>query len=244
MLNLLNIEWIEAPKGFEGECICSYLNIKNQVSAVYSGDTDPIAFGATKLYRKNPRDKKIYEYTQENIIEQIYENIQDNDSDYFTKPIIKKIKNLDEQIGLELIREIAAIMGNDFCEKTPRVGPKTVFKKLKNISLKDDQLSAIEHYKKLPNDSELIFNNQNVESCMTQLNINNFINWLVDEKSFDKERLVKLFDKQLNKTKSQSKTKFKSKTRSKSKSKTRAKSKKSNVSDNSSIDLDLTSDSN
>ncbi len=172
ILNCLNISWVEAPAGFEGEAIASYLNISGKVNAVYSGDTDPIAFGAPTLLRKNPKDKKIYEYTQDDILKQISDA-----NDEFEDPDISDI------------RKAAIALGTDMSEKTPGIGAKTVLKKLHTIRLTKKQKEAIKHFEKQPNDDDIkIYNNDKMP--FVDCPVDNLIRWLVDVKKF-KEHLWK-----------------------------------------------------
>ena len=79
LLTYFNIAYMEAPEGYEAEAICANLNKNGIVDGVYSSDTDAIGFGALTLWRRNPRDKKIYEYTQQDILNQI-KTITDNEA--------------------------------------------------------------------------------------------------------------------------------------------------------------------
>ena len=165
IFDCLNIKYLEAPKTYEGEYMCSYLEKNDYVDGCFSNDTDLIAFGCKKFYRRNSRDKKIYVYTQENILEQIGENKSIND-----------------------IRKIAVILGCDFCNKTTKVGPKTVFKKYETIELNEQQQKAYEYYSKELEDNIEINNldKQQFVDCQK----NTLIDWLVNEKSFNRERIT------------------------------------------------------
>jgi hypothetical protein len=170
ILNCLNIKWVDAPHGFEGECIASYLNIVGIADAVYSSDTDPVAFGAKKLLRKNPKDKKIYEYTQDNILEQI-QNI-----------------NSDHYPDIYDIRKISVILGTDVCDKTAGIGSKTVIKKYRNIKLTKKQEQAIEFFETHPT-TPLYINNENKQPFIN-INLDELLLWLVNIKKF-KEHIWK-----------------------------------------------------
>ena len=179
MLNCLNIQWVESPRGFEGEAVATYLNITGKANAVYSGDTDPIAMGAKVLFRKNTRDKQIYVYTQNSILKQIRdknENIED--------PSIKDI------------RKIAMILGTDWCEKTPRIGAKTVIKKLHNIDLTKKQKEKMHNFEKLPNEEIQINNSDKIP--FVNCNIEGLILWLVKNKKFNEDIWRPRFEKAIN----------------------------------------------
>jgi hypothetical protein len=177
ILNCLNIPWLEAPAGFEGESVASYLTTIGLADAVFSGDTDPIANGALVQFRRNPRDKKIYEYTQTDILKQI-ESANDN----------------IEEPSIDDIRKVAAVLGKDNSEKTPGIGPKTVLKKLHNIELTQVQEAVVADLAKQPERDSLIINNLDktpFENCEKTA----LLDWLVNVKSFNKTRMQALFDK-------------------------------------------------
>jgi len=173
ILNALNIRYVEAPRAFEGEAIAAYLTTNGTATAVYSGDVDPIPFGANILYKKNSFDKKIYEYTRTNILEQLTEaGIEDADTDTLLK--------------------VCVALGSDFAEKTNGIGPKTVLKKLDSIELSEKQKSAIEHFKKRPSPNEIVIQNADktaFHDCKYRL----LLDWLCEEKNFSKTRMINLF---------------------------------------------------
>ncbi len=179
ILTCLNIKFIEAPEGFEGEAIASYLTQIGQADAVFSGDTDPIAYGATTLLRRNPKDKLIYEYTKADILKQISEANEEFPN-----------------ATLADLHKVAMALGTDACDKTPGIGPATVLKKLHLIELSAKQISAMKEFTKTPNLDELVTYNADVEAfvnCKSDL----LIEWLVGEKSFTKSRVQTQLNKAL-----------------------------------------------
>lgn len=211
ILNCLNIQYIEAPEGFEGEAVASYLTTLGLADGVFSGDTDPIAYGATVLYRRNPRDKLIYEYTIADILSQIADVNEDHES-----PTIADF------------RRAALALGTDACEKTPGIGAQTVLKKLYSIKLTKKQLEAMKEFEKVPTRESIVINNLD-KTPFTDCNQVELINWLVNERSFGRTRMQGLFDKALAaKEKSNSKSSAKpcaSRTKSSTKSKPKVQSK-------------------
>lgn len=179
ILTCLNIKFIEAPKGFEGEAIASYLTQIGQADAVFSGDTDPIAYGAKVLLRRNPKDKLIYEYTQQDILKQIAEANEE-----FPKPTLHDF------------HVVAMALGTDACEKTPGIGPATVLKKLHMIELSKKQIAAMKEFIKVPDMSEVTTYNADKEA-FEDCQIDALIDWLVVEKSFSKTRIKAQLDKAL-----------------------------------------------
>ena len=177
ILTLLNIKYVEAPRGFEGEALASYLTQIGQADAVFSGDTDPIAYGAKVLLRRNPKDKLIYEYTQESILTQISAANKE-----YPEPTLVDF------------HKVAMILGTDACEKTPGIGPATVLKKLHDITLTAKQKAAMNEFTKIPDmDSVTIYNSD--KEAFVDCKSETLIDWLVDEKSFTRSRIQKQLDK-------------------------------------------------
>lgn len=176
ILSCLNIEYVDAPKGFEGEAIAAYFNELGRIDAVLSGDTDSVAYGAKILYRRNPRDKLIYEYTIEDILEQITtanENIP--------KPTMNDLLT------------VALALGTDTCEKTPGIGPGTVLKKLDTIRLTKTQKSAMNEFLKRPT-SDIPVHNQGKTPFVDDRE-DELVDWLVKVKSFNKTRVLSVLEK-------------------------------------------------
>jgi 5'-3' exonuclease len=213
ILDALGIKYTEAPSGFEGEQVCSYFTNIGLADAVYTGDTDPIAYGAKVLLRKNTKDKKIYEYTLDDILAQIAE------------------KSSVENPTIEDIRKIAMILGTDVImrvnnastlRKTPGIGAMTVLKKFENVTLTDDQEEGMKEFEKLPNIDEIKIYNDNRLPFEDTDKIKMLIDWLVDVKSFNRSRIQTQFDKALEEDKP--KTKVSTKAKPKTKVSTKAKS--------------------
>jgi 5'-3' exonuclease len=176
ILNCLNIRYIEAPAGYEGEQIASYLSSTDQCYAVYSGDTDAIPFGAKIHYRKS-RDKKIYEYVLSDILNQIAEA-----NDNIKKPTIADL------------RKACIALGCDYAPKTPGVGAKTVLKKLDTIKLTTVQKKkALTMFMKEPTEDIEVYNLDKTPFVNCKKDI--LLEWLVTEKSFSKVRVAKWLDK-------------------------------------------------
>ena len=173
ILHHLNIMYLDAPDGFEGEQIASYLSATHQCDGVYSADTDCIAFGAQVQWRRHPRDKKIYQYTSQHILKQIHE----------TNPLIKPT--------LVNLIKACVILGSDFAPKTPGIGPKTVVKKLHLITLTKQQELAVKQFKKEPISDIIVFNLGKEAFIEDQRAV--LLTWLVNERSFSQVRMDKLF---------------------------------------------------
>lgn len=180
ILNCLNIKFIESPRGFEGEAIASYLTHIGQADAVFSGDTDPIAYGASVLLRRNPRDKLIYEYTQQDVLDQI-----------------RAANSKYKSPTLADLHKVAMALGTDACEKTPGIGPGTVLKKLHEIELTPTQIAAMKEFVKIPEMSEVKTYNAELEpfiDCKSEM----LVEWLVNERSFTRTRIQAQVNKVIN----------------------------------------------
>lgn len=177
ILNCFGIKFMEAPEKFEGEHLASYLNMTGKAHAVLSSDTDPMAFGAKILFRRNPRDKIIYEYTEKSLLEQIAEaneNIPKPDKSHILK--------------------CALISGNDYVDKTPGVGPKTILKKLHSIDLNADQKAAIPKFTKEPDMKNVVVYNDNKEAFVNN-DAKKLLEWLVVSKKFTRSLVLSRFSK-------------------------------------------------
>lgn len=178
ILNCLNIKYIIAPPGFEGEQIASKLAACNIVDGVYSGDTDPIPFGSPVLWRK-ARDKFIYEYELSDILRQI------GDAN----------ENIDDP-SMNDLHKVCLALGCDFVKKkTKGIGKATVLKKLHTIELTNEQkefgLSVFEQ--KVPIDNLNIINSDKTpfHNCYVEA----LVKWLVEERSFTKSRVYNWLNK-------------------------------------------------
>ena len=180
ILNCFSIKYIESPAGFEAEQIASYLTIKGECDGVYSGDTDPIAFGAKFHFRKSTKDKVLYCYSQEDILKQISHETKTHSS-------------------LNDIQKICVILGCDFAKKTPKIGPKTVIAKYKNVTLTDEQKKAMIVFNKdipsfeIINKDKVAFRDHDADTLYS---------WLVEDRSFNTIRvnkwLLKVVTRQAN----------------------------------------------
>jgi 5'-3' exonuclease len=179
ILNCFDIDWVEAPAGFEGEQICAQLTnrefkIKDRVmiaDAVFSNDSDVLAFGAKAQIKlgSGKTKSKMFLY-----------DLTDNLNEH-------KLTH-DDMI------KIGVILGCDFAPKTPRVGIKTVIKKMNNVILTTEQNKAVQLFKKVCDFNQLKWYGSS-NPFKDQKKISQLLNWLVDAKSFKKERMQKQFEK-------------------------------------------------
>lgn len=177
MLECFNIPWAEAPATFEGEQAATSLVIEGKADAVYSCDSDPIAFGAPVLYKLNARKKKIYKYTQSDILRQIDEKLsagyqyESDDSD-------------DTQTAtVDTMLKIFVMLGTDYTKRIPKMGPKTIWKRFGDYQLTKPYKDAIQKFKQLPRGVVI---NQSGSRSVSEL-----IEWLVNIKGFNRKNLTK-----------------------------------------------------
>lgn len=148
LLSRMGISWAVAPE--EGEGYCSYLNKKGIYDYVWSGDADCFMFGATKVIRPTKVGKKRFYY--------LYER----------ETLLKELDLTPAQF-----LTLGIYMGNDFAKKVPRVGAKTVIKKMgQHINFTEQQKLALEYFKKAPHKGAI-----------------------THESKFDKDKLVKFFQR-------------------------------------------------
>lgn len=189
IFNFLHIRYIDSPASFEAEHTCAIMNKNGHCDGVYSGDTDPIPFGALVQYRKN-RDKNIYMYTREDILNQIMEanesfkptkSLKVKGQTHINKPCTK-IANLED------IQKICAMAGWDNHEKTPGIGPKTILKKYHNVELTDEQKKVVKEFKK-EYIGDLEVNNLDSEPFVG-CDFKGLLDWLSNERSFARSRII------------------------------------------------------
>ena len=170
MLDSFNICYVFTPNNFEAEHICSHFNRIGLVDAVLSSDTDPLAFNCINLIRVKTKNKK-------KIIN-----------------LINKKKLLDYyNLTYKEFLKICCLLGNDFCKKNQsRVGCKTILKKFRNMKLTSEQIQAAKYfYQKIKFKLDII--NKNNKSFSDSISINNYMNYLIHNHNFNKDKTIKLF---------------------------------------------------
>ncbi len=114
MLDCFGLPWFDAPPGIEAECYAAAMT-HEFADAVLSTDADTLLFGAKKLIKRNPFK------TNEYAVYDLAELLADND------------------ITRQELVKIGVVLGCDFFKDKqstfPRIGVKTVIKKVKSGSL-------------------------------------------------------------------------------------------------------------
>lgn len=185
ILDMLDIQWIECPAGFDAEQIAAIATnipifkenqIDKKMDCVLTPDADCLVFGAKQLIKRDIRKKKLFKYTLSNILKK-YELTQD-----------------------DLIK-VSLILGTDFAPKTPRIGPKTVLKKYKEIELSKEQQDAFDsNFMRKLTDNEIksiktSIHNQNRTSFSDEKKYETLLSWLELVKNFNRARIEKQFAK-------------------------------------------------
>lgn len=174
ILDCFGVSWIISKKNIEAEHTCAALTMSGDVDAVFSTDVDALMYGAKELIRSvKIKSKRIFQ-------------------SYILSDVLA-----DKKITLGELRKIGVILGCDHAKKTPRVGPKTVLKKYKDIELTNEQKKAVKIFEVKINvnfDNKKLNNEKsNIESVEHQ-KINTLLSWLVS-KNFNKSRVKKQIQK-------------------------------------------------
>ena len=136
ILNSFNIPYCMSPIGVEAEALCAKLTREGVCDLVWSTDTDTMAYGATMMVRelKIKTKKVLISYKLDDIL-------------------------YDKKLTMDEFLKICTILGTDHNIKTKGVGPKTVFKKYKDIELTNEQKNTINIFTDSIDISNLEWNN-------------------------------------------------------------------------------------
>ena len=180
MLDMLDIPWIECPPGFDAEQIAAFAtNDKDilgvKIDYVLTPDVDALLFGCKKLIKRDTRKKKLFKYDLADLLK-------------------------NNKLTQDNLIKIGLILGTDFATKTPKVGPKTVLKKYKDITLAEDQQTAMDKvFKKIITDIEkkkIVIHNNDVIPFTNENKYTQLLDWLQLVKSYNRGRISKQFQKQ------------------------------------------------
>ncbi len=189
ILNFCNIQWVEAPQGFEGECIAARLTQSdiNMADVVFSSDTDVLLFGGRRFIRDVPRKKTWAYYDLETLLR-------------------------DYDITISQLHRVAMVLGCDFYNEKKKsldkrlfhgIGPKSVIAFVKSEAAdskfaNEEVRHGIEHYEKKCNVTSLTFVNQGAKPFGSVPQIGQLINWLVGVQGFNRGRLEKQLGRVVN----------------------------------------------
>lgn len=169
ILTKLGVRYVIAPVGCDAEKLAAQLCLEDITDAVLTKDTDAIAYGAPKQYKKISSAKagKSGQY------------------DMIVLDDCLKQHNISYH---ELV-EISTALGCDFAPKTPGVGPATVVKRIKEkkIEFTPEQLAAQAKFE----DRELV-KYEYVENECTNESLDELYEWLVKVQGFRSDRIEKM----------------------------------------------------
>lgn len=182
ILNCLNIQWVEAPKGVEAECVCAGMVEDGFAEMVISSDTDCAMFGAPMFIRRDARTKKFYRYVLEDMLEQ-------------------------HNITRECLVKVGIVLGTDFYKDKDKlfhgIGPKRVIAKVKsgeldNKFMSPDVADAINYFmKKCDHFQWHNKKKRKVHQSFGRKGIEVLIEWIVREKTFRRDLWENRFRKVL-----------------------------------------------
>jgi len=182
MLLHLGIPVVEAPQ--EGEAQASVMVATGQIYGAVSQDFDCLLFGATNLFRnigvtgkRKVAGKNFYVEVKPQSIE--------------LESVLNELK-----INRQKLIWLGILVGTDFNEKFPRIGPKTALKLVQNNNSFEDILKETKH--------EIDFDYKEIEDLFTNpvsctipqkqleqsdVNKEKLIEFLVEKHDFSKERV-------------------------------------------------------
>jgi len=182
MLLHLGIPIVEAPQ--EGEAQASVMVASGQIYGAVSQDFDCLLFGATNLFRNIGITGKRKVAGKNFYVEVKPQNIE-------LENVLTELK-----INRQKLIWLGILVGTDFNEKFPRIGPKTALKLVQNNNSFEDILKETKHeidfdYKEI----EDLFTNP--VSCavpskqleQTEVNKEKLMEFLVEKHDFSKERV-------------------------------------------------------
>jgi hypothetical protein len=188
ILDMLDIPWCMAPRGYDAEHICAAATYDENImgikmDCVLSPDTDTIVFGATNVLKRDTRKKKFYLYNAETI---------------------------EHELGIDRtdLAKIAVILGCDYTKyeengkivtgKTKGVGALTVLKKFRDIKLTPIQQAAVDRFLHTFTQEEIdsidVHNADNAPFTNVD-KYNKLLDWLEFVKGFNRPRITKAFAK-------------------------------------------------
>ena len=187
-LKLLGIPIIEAPE--EGEAQASVMVSKGQLDGVVSQDFDALLFGATQLYRNIGFSGK-----RKVPGKNFYVDIKPEHLDL--EKILTQLK-----ISRQKLIWLGILVGTDFNDKFPKIGPKTAIKLVQEFNTFEDIIEKTGHepdfdYKEI---EDLFMNPVSVEIPDSQIEAKNpdkekLMEFLVEKHDFSKDRVENTLNK-------------------------------------------------
>jgi flap endonuclease-1 len=107
LLTLMGIQYLEAPEEAEAQCVA--LNISNKCDNVVTEDWDAVLFGCKKMLKDFSNKTKIVEINGEKLLQSL-------------------------EMTKEQLIDLASILGNDYCQGIPNIGPMEALRKFKRAN--------------------------------------------------------------------------------------------------------------
>jgi 5'-3' exonuclease len=163
LMTLMGVDYYISPLNREAEQYAADMVKEGKIDIVMTNDSDAVLFGApTVILSKTKKSEK-------------------SKSPY---TLFRIEKLLDEyKLDMDTFQKMCIAIGTDFAPKTKGVGVKTVFTSGKNKPLTEDQLKAAEYIKSGPTELGTI-----VKGAFNKAEL---IKWLVDDKGFNEDRIIK-----------------------------------------------------
>ena len=175
LLDEMGVLFINAPNGIEAEQYAAFLVKQNYGYAVMSSDADTLLFGATRMIKREKGGKySLYELNN----------------------ILTKL-----DVNMDTLIKIGVALGCDFAEKSKGVGVKTVLKKLKEDKIKfsEEQNKAMQLFVTVIKDDKTFMrkssNKKYISHGDEQLKLETLYTWLINEQTFNTNRVHKLLVK-------------------------------------------------
>lgn len=177
MLDVLGIEWVEAPVTFEGEAIAADLVKMKVANFAFTPDLDALMYGSPYVIKRSGHGKA---------------------TKYFLYNLDKSIEDLE--IGYEDLIKIGLCLGTDANPNGIKgIGIKTVLSKFDNAADWNSSpfKELCEMFARTYDVGKLDFHNTG-KPKFTSDQQNQLIDWLVDVQNFDRDRIKKQFSNALN----------------------------------------------
>lgn len=164
ILTKLGVRMAFAPVGCDGEKLAAQLCLENICDGVITKDTDAIAYGAPKQYKKVKGKPGIYDV------------------------IIAADCLKQHKITYHQLVEVCTVLGCDDADKTPGVGPATAVKRVREGSLTftaEQKAAQIKFEDRTPVRYEYI------ENTCTNATLDELSEWLIKMQGFKTDRVEK-----------------------------------------------------
>jgi 5'-3' exonuclease len=183
ILRCLGVRMTVAPNGIDSEQACALLSQLKMVDYIMTTDTDTLLYGGTKMLKQKAKKtgKQLLSPEEKQTKPGTFEV-------WILEDVLKQQTINGKNLTQDDLIKIGVIIGCDFAPKTKGIGPGTVMKKLSEIELTPEQLTAIEIFK-----HKIKIEDIEIETPDCTLDtIKELETWLVNEQNFKAERVEKM----------------------------------------------------